>query len=340
MDKTGVSVVICTHNGEKRIRPALEHLLAQEDDGISWELIIIDNASTDNLETAVNNLWSSPVPIKIIKEEKIGLSYARLKGLDEAKYPYICFVDDDNLLASDYVKLVYAFMESHPDAGGVGGLNFAPEDMAQPFWFSRYQANFAIGPQSNTTGKMDHPFALLWGAGMCIRKEAWQDAIDNNFSMLMTGRTGKKLLSGEDSEICSILRLCDWHLYYHDQLRLVHQIPEERLNWDYMCKLKRGFGAASVYLALYRNLLSIKFTQKPIIVHPWYIAIITDAWKIISRPFALAATLFGLYEGNDKIMQMHALFGRLSMRMQLLSRIDQLKRELFIKYGHLVNTQE
>jgi hypothetical protein len=67
---------------------------------------------------------------------------------------------------------------------------------------------------------------------------------------------------------------------------------------------------------------------------------IKDALKIISRPFSLAATLFGLYEGNDKIIQMHSLFGRLSMRVQLLSKFDRLKREMFNKYGHLLDDKD
>lgn len=339
MSIKGLSVVICTHNGEKRIGPALEHLSAQKNDDIQWELIIIDNASTDNLEKTVENLWHSPVPIRIVKEEKVGLSFARERGFAEAQYPYICFVDDDNLLAEDYVMVVFNFMESHPDAGAVGGLSYAPEGMKKPFWFSRYQANFAIGPQAKKPGRLEHPYALLWGAGFCIRKEAWLDLLDNNFSMMMTGRSGKKLLSGEDSEICSTLRLCGWNLYYDDQLQLVHQISEERLNWRYLCKLKRGFGASSVYLALYRNLLSIKYNQAPILTQPWYLEIITDAWKMVSRPFALAATLLGLYEGNDHIIQMHALFGRLSMRLKLLAKMDHLKKEMFNKYGHLFDVQ-
>ncbi|MGI6276641.1 MAG: glycosyltransferase [Brevefilum fermentans] len=340
MSKTGISVVICTHNGEKRIVPTLEYLTNQEDDGISWELLLIDNASTDNLERSVNRVWNSSIPVEIIAEEKIGLSYARLKGLEKAKYPYICFVDDDNLLAPDYIKLVHAFMESHTDAGAVGGLNLAPEHMEKPFWFSRYQGNFAIGPQSKAPGKLVNHNAFLWGAGMCIRKEAWQDLLDNNFVFLMTGRTGKKLLSGEDTEICCMLRLCGWNLYYDEQLRLVHQISSNRINWEYLCKLKRGLGASSVYMALYRNLLSIKFNQVPTITQPWWMEMIKDALKIISRPFSLAATLFGLYEGNDKIIQMHSLFGRLSMRVQLLSKFDRLKREMFNKYGHLLDDKD
>lgn len=337
MIEKGISVVICTHNGAAKISPVLEHLLKQQPDGIRWEVIIVDNASTDNLTPVIESVWKSPTPLKIIPEEHIGLSYARQTGFNAANYAFVCFVDDDNLLLEDYLQTAFHTMESHPDAGAVGGFGIAPDDLVQPFWFQRYQANYAIGPQAKSPGRVDHTNAVLWGAGICIRKEAWFDLLNNNFTMRMTGRSGKSLLSGEDSEICYMLRLCGWQLYYDDNLRYIHRIAQQRVTWNYLCKLKRGFGAASVYLGLYRNLLAIKLTRSPMPRQCWICMLIKDIWTVITHPFAFAATLFGLFEGNDKVIRMHALFGSISMRLKLRSKLGQIAKEMLANYSQLLN---
>ncbi|MCM8776282.1 MAG: hypothetical protein NC930_08060, partial [Candidatus Omnitrophica bacterium] len=62
--------------------------------------------------------------------------------------------------------------------------------------------------------------------------------------------------AGEDAEICYLLRLAGYRLWYDDRLKLKHFIPGERLTWDYLRALWRGFGEAGVYLDPYKFLLA------------------------------------------------------------------------------------
>ncbi|MBS1550496.1 MAG: glycosyltransferase, partial [Bacteroidetes bacterium] len=122
---TGVSVVVCCYNSSKVLPKTLRYLLSQKvPDSVPWEIIIVDNASTDNTSEIAKEILSGSfckVPFTIVKEPEPGLSAARLKGINTAKYGYIVFCDDDNRLQEDFVKICYDTMESNKEIGVLGG---------------------------------------------------------------------------------------------------------------------------------------------------------------------------------------------------------------------------
>lgn len=101
-----VSIVICCHNSAKRLPDTLKHLLIQEvPDNLQWEVIVVDNVSTDNTAQVARSLWpdDAPAPLQVVSEPEPGLSNARKRGFMEAKYELVSFVDDENWLAPDWV---------------------------------------------------------------------------------------------------------------------------------------------------------------------------------------------------------------------------------------------
>src|SRR5437773_6033620 len=114
----GVCVVICCHNGGKRLARTLAHLADQVvPPEIAWEVIVVDNASTDGTADVAAACWSNCVPLRIISEPRLGLTYARERGFREAKYEFISFVDDDNWVSPEWVRTVFRLMCDHPDVG-------------------------------------------------------------------------------------------------------------------------------------------------------------------------------------------------------------------------------
>ena len=92
-----LSVIICTHNPRQhfllRVLSALER---QSLPAIEWELIIVDNASARPIAEMFDISWH---PLgRHVSEEKLGLTSARLRGIEEAKGEFLVFVDDDNVL--------------------------------------------------------------------------------------------------------------------------------------------------------------------------------------------------------------------------------------------------
>ena len=254
-----VSVVICCHNGSTRLGPTLAHLLRQDvPPDLAWEVVLVDNASTDDTERIARTLWpgETPVPMRVVTEPQLGLIYARLRGLSAARYEIVSFLDDDNWVAVDWVRRVAEIMAADPRVGACGGRTEAVTEMAPPPWFTDYAAWYAVGRQGESTGDITWRRGRLWGAGLTLRKQAWKDLVENGFSATLSGRSGKQMSAGEDTEICYALRLAGWRLWYAEDLMLRHFIPAGRLTVDYLTRLRCGFGRQSIGIDPYRFYVS------------------------------------------------------------------------------------
>jgi glycosyltransferase involved in cell wall biosynthesis len=88
---------------------------------IKWEIIVVDNASTDNTGQVASLNWSkyglAEVGFKVVKELKAGLSYARHKGINEAAFEYLIFCDDDNWLSENYIETAYNIISENAKIG-------------------------------------------------------------------------------------------------------------------------------------------------------------------------------------------------------------------------------
>lgn len=122
-----ISIIIPTYNSALHIERTLKSVLAQTfiQSHRDWELLIIDDGSTDNtvsILTPYLNLDSLKNRIKYIKnEQNIGISKTRNRGLTEAHGQYIAMIDSDDLWL-DPKKLAQQveFLDSHPDHAAVG----------------------------------------------------------------------------------------------------------------------------------------------------------------------------------------------------------------------------
>lgn len=265
----GISVIICCYNSGKRIGETLGHLQKQNFNiSTAWEVIIVDNASTDDTTQTAYKIWkTNPVTeLNVFKEEKPGLMEARKKGLIEAKYEIVAFIDDDNWIEHDWLQKVFEVFSMDPKIGACGGKSEAIFEKEKPFWFEDNQSSFAVGHQADQSGMIDDKKGFLWGAGLSIRKQIWEDLQRIGFQNLTLGREGKKITAGEDTELCYAIRLLGYNLYYRHDLSLRHYMPDIRMKISYLIKLSEGFGKAYAKLNCYRVLLG----RKKFKLHAWW----------------------------------------------------------------------
>jgi cellulose synthase/poly-beta-1,6-N-acetylglucosamine synthase-like glycosyltransferase len=168
-------------------------------------------------------------------------------------------------------------MSKHPEIGACGGLGLPIFDGSPPFWFEQYKHCYAVGPQNEIAGYVESSVGYLWGAGLTVRKSAWDDIITYGFPFSLVGRSGSTLSAGEDVEICFALRCCGWRLWYDDRLTYYHVIPAFRLTLQYLKKMHRGFGEAGAVLTMYDTILDSDFH----IDHDYRGAWIMDSWQVI-----------------------------------------------------------
>ncbi|MBW4668536.1 MAG: glycosyltransferase family 2 protein [Cyanomargarita calcarea GSE-NOS-MK-12-04C] len=313
---TGVSIVICCYNSAQRLPQTLAHLAAQEvTSELLWEVLVIDNACTDNTKEVATSSWpkESSVPLRVIDEPQPGLSHARHRGFIEAKYELISFVDDDNWVCPEWVQTVAEIMSEHPEVGACGGCSKAVSEVALPWWFSKYQDTYAVGEQTKEVGDVTQTRGFLWGAGLTIRKQAWEQLQNRGFKSILTGRKGAVLSAGEDHEFCLALRLAGWHIWYDPRLQFCHFIPASRLQWNYLRRLKRGFGAGSVGLDPYFFALKKDSSWlKRYIEKSWFYRMAAVLLKLLPYSYKWILSSYSPLEGDADILNLEILQGRLS----------------------------
>jgi len=263
MNKKGITVLICTYNGASRLPDTLAHLSKQSVPAdINWEVIVVDNASTDNTAETARKEWSKyylpEVGFRVFAEATPGKINALEKGTALASFEYFIICDDDNWLAPDYVQNTYAILEKNAAIGAVGGQSFKTNDTGIfPSWFDEYAEGYAVGKQGDIIGDVTFSRGYVWGAGMGTRTALYKDTF-KDFPSLLTGRNGKKLSAGEDSEYCQRLILSGYKLFYDPSLVFHHYIPQQRLEISYRDSLMAGFDECSKILVKYHFVWGLK----------------------------------------------------------------------------------
>jgi len=250
----GISVVICCYNSELKIQKVLFYLQNQNiKDQLEWEVLVVDNASTDQTAEVAATSWTlEGVNLRVVNEPEPGISNARRRGFSDARFEIISFVDDDNWVETNWIQKVHDTMYSDLEIGILGGVGIASFEEEPPEWFSRYESSYAVGLQGEKSGDFQ---SNLYGAGMNIRRSSWNHLQENGFNFQLTGRKGKLLSSGEDSELSQAVLLSGHKLYYRSDLTFHHFMPPGRLTWDYLLKLTGSFGRSEPILGVYRSIL-------------------------------------------------------------------------------------
>lgn len=263
----GVSIIICCYNSAERLPKTIEHIANQVITNINWELIIVDNNSTDETNAVAKNEWNKyglNNDFNTVFEPNAGLGYARLTGVKSCKYNLILFCDDDNWLQNDYLKRGFDVLANNKNIGILAGQSTAFFETEKPQWFDTYEANYAVGkPLENSGIANDRNY--LAGAASFVRREIFDVLNKISFSYILNGRKGNSLASGDDGELCILALFMGYDLYYDDQLQFIHFISKKRLTWSYNLQLMtKGFSISQVYLYLYDYcIVSTKANQLP-----------------------------------------------------------------------------
>jgi glycosyltransferase involved in cell wall biosynthesis len=250
------SVVICTFNGASRIERVLT-ALAELNDGASYEIILVDNCSTDGIAALASAIWQrigKPlVDLKVIVEPTPGVAFARRTGARAATGEFVLFCDDDNLLAPDYLQIAASIMadETIGAAGGASTPVVSDGDIS-PLLFS-WGGHYAIGAQAPASGDIH----VLWGAGMVVRTKLVVPLYEMPGFPLMVGRKGSALTTGEDTEIVHCVALSGYRIWYDERLTFRHIVRRERMTEAYLKGLWAGGREARPMLGRYSELRKI-----------------------------------------------------------------------------------
>jgi glycosyltransferase involved in cell wall biosynthesis len=251
-----LTIAICAFNAAGRLEPTMRALgkLPRE---TPWELLLVDNASTDGTaDTARNLATEMSLPLRIIHEPRKGKIFALRNALREAAAPVFTILDDDNVVHENWIEICLSFLNENPRAGIIGPrIDPIFEDPSSiPVDFNeRYAQALAVrdlGPQPLRLMPPEHDGPP--GAGMTGRTALFRTILFD-VSCRLVGRVGKRLSGGEDSETALVAHRLGWELWYVPSLRLGHILPPGRLNEAYLYRLIVGGSRSAPWLDYLRG---------------------------------------------------------------------------------------
>lgn len=278
------SFITCTYNRAAYLPKTLKALCEQTFLGKDYEIIIIDNNSSDNTAAVCSN-FIEQYPFKQIqyhKELNQGLSHALNRGIKEAKGEYIIYVDDDETIGNKHLEYLNDYLNHFPDAELCASPVIPIYEENPPKWMSIFTQRliggyFNLGKNVKVLSKTNYP-----GTGhTIIKRELYTKYGIYNTEL---GRKGTSLIGAEDKDMA--FRLMEGNIkgYYFPNIPIYHHIPAYKLTDEFFSKLTFSIGKSErvrtlgISKAAYRQRL---FQE----VIKWIVSIIACVYFVISlRP--------------------------------------------------------
>ena len=252
-----ITVAICTYNPRFDYLSRVMNALKQQTLSLDcWELLIIDNASSPAVADWLDVSWHPHA--RIVVETKQGLTPARLRAFHETQTEMLTFVDDDNVLATNYLQTGLEILRRSPQMGAIGGKCLPEFEQPPAPWFEHIGIPLGLRdfgndekihawPSSPSSGEdgceREYPAWAPIGAGLMLRKaamESYCNSLASDPRRLALDRTGNKLTSGGDNDLIMTMLETNWSVGYFPQLSLLHLIAAGRLNPDYLRRMSRA----------------------------------------------------------------------------------------------------
>ncbi len=238
------SVIICTYNREKYISKSAVSVCGQVFSSNKFELLIIDNNSPDNTAEICRELIRKypEVDIRYFLEANQGISYARNRGIAEAKGDFIVFIDDDETVDNNYLSKLDTFLVENPQVQLCGVPVFPVYETEKPEWLSRYTSRLLTGYyyHGKSVRKLDGSDYPGTGHAI-IKKELFEKY--GNFNTEL-GRKANSLLGAEDKDMFLRLIRNNIDCYYFPDIAIYHHIPASKLTCDYFNRLTYSIGVS------------------------------------------------------------------------------------------------
>jgi glycosyltransferase involved in cell wall biosynthesis len=236
-----VSVIVATYNRGDVLRGAIESLLRAET-ATTYEVIVVDNNSTDNTRQIVEELQAkSPVDLFYYFETQQGVSYARNVGVAHARAPILAFTDDDIRPAPDWISSITESFKRFPAADCIGGKVLPDPSIEFPNWLTEQH-----WPPLALLNLGDAPMVLdvehgagLVGANFVVRASALKE-VGLFYPELQRVKGG--IGSLEDTELQIRLSRAQKRLMYLPELVVYAQVLDERLDKAYHRRWHCGHG--------------------------------------------------------------------------------------------------
>jgi len=216
-----LSVVIVNWNTEALLQDCVQSLFLSPPPG-ALEVIVVDNASSDNSVASLRRNWPS---VHLIENtQNVGYARANNQGIAASRGRHVLLLNSDTMVPPNTLRGLTAFMDEHPEAGAVGPRLIRPDGCPQPFAFGSDPTPLYLLRRGLSLLLLRRPLhdwntnlvqSVDWVSGACLllRRQALEQAgpLDEAIFMYF-----------EDNDLCLRLRRCGWKVYYNPQAFVTH----------------------------------------------------------------------------------------------------------------------
>jgi len=238
-----ITVALCTHNHADRLPQTLTDLGKLTPPSNPWEIVVVDNASSDETPAllADTSWWPAGIPVHIVREQALGLSNARNRALKEARGKYLLFVDDDETPDPQWLAAYEHDMLSYtPDALG-GRIEVLFEHGDRPSWLQDELLGF-LGHLNHGEGCwLTDPSTPFYGGNFAVRSDVFSKAGKFDADL---GRKGQINSGGEDTEFYRRLIAGGFNIRWVPGAIIHHRIRADKLRRRYFLDLHYRQGQA------------------------------------------------------------------------------------------------
>lgn len=237
-----ISYIICTYNRAEYLSKALEALAHQNyPDFNDFEIVIINNNSTDNTQQVVESFVQKYPKIKIVYalEEKQGLSNARNKAIEVSNADWLAFLDDDAYVHADYTLKLISFIKLNHNIKAMGGPILLDFESPKPGWYTHYLGSlfgyFKPYEESRLFTKNFYPR----GSNMIFHRTLFEKYGLFNPNL---GRIGRNMMGSEEKDMFQRIFKGKEKVYYLHSAIIFHLVPDFRTKIDFIKKQSIGVG--------------------------------------------------------------------------------------------------
>ncbi len=256
-----ISVLICTHNPRRDfLERTLAALRTQTLPHAEWELVVVDNASNPPIADFAD--LSGILNARIVVEPALGLTPARLRAIREAAADLLVFVDDDNVLAPDYLAEAARLAQTRPYLGAFGcSIRAVYEKEPAPevhdwVWLLTV-GEFQHARWSNLGVAGGEVLTLPSGAGMVVRAKVAQEyarLTEADPLRINLGRRGTNLTGSDDRDLSATSVRLGLGTGRFPSLQLDHLMTAGRVEPAYLVRLAEASAFGETILCFLHGL--------------------------------------------------------------------------------------
>lgn len=246
-----ISAIICTYNRAGYLRQALQSLAAQTLAKEQFEVIVVDNGSTDDTKRVVQEEFVELPNLRYLSEPILGVNRARNTGWRNANSPYVAYLDDDIIVYPNWLETILdVFATVKPEPACVGGKVEPIWPASKPTWLSDTIAPFLAIVDICDTPTMLTENQMLVSANIAFPRYILETVCDFHVYL---GRKGNRLRSMDENLLQEHLSKQGLSRYYHPNIAVRHHVHVSRLSKRWFTQRMYWEGVSEAIAQLHRD---------------------------------------------------------------------------------------